>query len=106
MSNHVHAQLFQMIPLSNEGHPMDTDTDHHYGFEVHSDDAEFSDYGLTLDDARSRLQPDTLLALLAERDYDLAVWAARKGAYINGNYYSPCQLARCDLTLPDPEGDE
>jgi hypothetical protein len=43
---------------------------------------------------------------LSEGAPGLADWAARKGAYINGNYYSPRQLARYDLTLPDPEVDE
>lgn len=99
MSDRVYALLFQMVPLKNP------DTD--YGFLVYDEDAEISDFGLSLEAARSRLQPDTLLPLLYERNYGLAERAARKGAYINDSFYEPKQLGgREELGLPDPDTDD
>lgn len=106
MSNYVRAQLFRMIPLNDAGEPEAHNDQTTYGWEIHDDCEEVSDYGLTLVEAQAALTPDALLTLLSERASGLADWAARKGAYINGNYYGPRQLARHDLTLPAPEVDE
>ena len=106
--NRVHAQMFHMVPIDAEGRPQsDPEDPRTYGFEVHDDAAEFSDYGLTLAEVQAHFTLQTILALLSERDRDLAEWAARRGIYLNGNWYDAAALeGREALGLPAPDSRE
>lgn len=106
MSNYVRARMFRMIPLTEAGDPDVVDDTKTYGWQIYDDAEELCQARLTLGEAQADVNPNALLPLLSERAPGLADWAARKGAYINGNYYGPRQLARYDLTLPPPEVDE
>ncbi len=106
--NRVWAQMFHMVPIDSNGQSQkDPEDPQTYGYEVHDEAAEFSDYGMTLAEVQAHFTPQTILALLSERDRDLAEWAARHGIYLNGDWYDAAALeGREALGLPAPDSGE
>lgn len=101
--NRVYAQMFHMVPVDHDGQPQkDPDDPRTYGYEVHDDASEFSDYGMTLADVQARFTPATILAWLADRDPDLAAWAAQRGLSLNGDWYDAAALGGRE-TWEEPE---
>lgn len=92
--NRVYAQMFHMVPIDLTGQSIvDPEDPHTFGYEVHDETEEFSDYGLTLAEVQALFTSDTILALLADRAPDLADWATEHGLSLNGQWYDPTELA-------------
>ena len=92
--NRVYAQMFHMVPVDLTGQPIvDPEDPHTFGYEVHDEAEEFSDYGLTLAEVQALFTPDSIMTSLHDRMPDLAEWAAEHGLYLNGYWYNPTELA-------------